>query len=142
MFAAGVAAAAAAGSSSDAQAAPAPRFWRPGTIAPGSNVEREPDASASAEGDASGSMLLPAAVFGTSATARLPIRQQRMLLPIAGHRRQLLYALERHQVLVLVGATGSGSVSLIDFVATHTHRGLVGTLKRNEEWLTMRRSLT
>jgi HrpA-like RNA helicase len=105
MFAAGVAAAnaaAAADASTDAAAPAKPRFWRPGTIAPGSNVERE--VSSSGE-DA---MMMP--LSGSEATSRLSIRQQRMLLPIAGHRRQILYALERHQVLVLVGATGCGSV--------------------------------
>jgi len=56
---------------------------------------------------------LGAGTGSSTTTARLSLKQQRMLLPIAGHRRQVLYALERHQVLVLVGATGSGKSTQI-----------------------------
>ena len=122
MFAAGVAAAAsAAAAAASSVATPAsssaPRFWRPGTVAPGSSVERE-DASASAGDSAS---MLPlfggSAVAGTSAS-RLTLPQQRMLLPVSGYRRQILWALERHAVLVCVGSTGSGkSTQIPQFLA-------------------------
>lgn len=113
MFAAGAAAAAAAAAATSNAAAPAPRFWRPGTIAPGSTVEREPT-------DDADSSMLP--VYGHDAAARLPLRQQRMLLPVAGHRREVLWALEQHQVLILVGSTGSGKLS--------TQQQKMGTMKR------------
>jgi ATP-dependent RNA helicase DDX35 len=37
-----------------------------------------------------------------------PLAQQRMLLPIHKHKRQILYALEEYHVVVIVGETGSG----------------------------------
>ena len=64
-------------------------FWKPGQLAPGidrsSENERAP------------------VIF--NARARLPIARQRSLLPIAGIRDGLLYALEKHPVVVLVGET-------------------------------------
>ena len=37
-----------------------------------------------------------------------PLAQQRMLLPIYKHKKQILYALEEYHVVVIVGETGSG----------------------------------
>ena len=37
-----------------------------------------------------------------------PLAQQRLLLPIHKHRRQILYAVEEYPVVVVVGETGSG----------------------------------
>lgn len=37
-----------------------------------------------------------------------PLAQQRLLLPIYKHRRQILYAMESYRVLIVVGETGSG----------------------------------
>jgi ATP-dependent RNA helicase DDX35 len=42
------------------------------------------------------------------ATTELSVQAQRSRLPIFAVRRQLLYALEQFESLVLVGATGSG----------------------------------
>jgi ATP-dependent RNA helicase DDX35 len=42
-----------------------------------------------------------------------PLSQQRLLLPIYKHKKQLLYALEEYQVLVIVGETGSGKSTQI-----------------------------
>ena len=50
-------------------------------------------------------------VFG--APSRTPLAQQRMLLPIYKHKRQILYALERFSVVVVVGETGSGKSTQI-----------------------------
>lgn len=44
--------------------------------------------------------------------SRAPLAQQRMLLPIYKHRRQILYALEQYGIVVIVGETGSGYVTL------------------------------
>lgn len=41
--------------------------------------------------------------------SNVPIMQQRMLLPIYRHRRQILYAVEKYHVVVIVGETGSGT---------------------------------
>jgi ATP-dependent RNA helicase DDX35 len=45
--------------------------------------------------------------------ASAPLAQQRLLLPIYKHKKQIMYALESHQVLVLVGETGSGKSTQI-----------------------------
>ena len=48
---------------------------------------------------------------GVSATfnfSRAPLAQQRMLLPIYKHKRQILYSVEHYGVVILVGETGSG----------------------------------
>lgn len=42
---------------------------------------------------------------------RLPLGKQRALLPIAKHKHELLYALESHATLILVGETGSGKTT-------------------------------
>src|SRR5690349_17786667 len=89
------------------------RFWKPGTIAPGSTVERE--AAENAEGGGgTGTLAAVAARVGTDAArAGLTVRQQRLLLPIAGHKKQILWALEQHQVLIVCGETGSGKSTQI-----------------------------
>jgi ATP-dependent RNA helicase DDX35 len=49
--------------------------------------------------------------------SRAPLAQQRMLLPISKHKRQILYALETHGVVIVVGETGSGkSTQLTQFL--------------------------
>ncbi len=64
-------------------------FWRPGT-------DRElPSESIAFTGQA-------------NRHARLPLLQQRSLLPISAYRRNILYALEKYQVLIIVGETGTG----------------------------------
>jgi ATP-dependent RNA helicase DDX35 len=44
---------------------------------------------------------------------RSPLFLQRQTLPIAKHRRQILYALEHYSVLIIVGETGSGKSTQI-----------------------------
>jgi ATP-dependent RNA helicase DDX35 len=41
------------------------------------------------------------------------LAQQRMLLPIYKHRKQIMYAVEEYQCVVVVGATGSGKSTQI-----------------------------
>ena len=52
--------------------------------------------------------------------SRAPLAQQRMLLPIYKHRRQILYAVEQYGIVVIVGETGSGYVQYVarDIVST------------------------
>jgi ATP-dependent RNA helicase DDX35 len=45
--------------------------------------------------------------------SRMPLVQQRMILPIYKHKRQILYALEKFSVVVIVGETGSGKSTQI-----------------------------
>ena len=37
-----------------------------------------------------------------------PLAQQRLLLPIYKHKRQILYSVEKYGVVIIVGETGSG----------------------------------
>jgi ATP-dependent RNA helicase DDX35 len=74
-------------------------FWRPGTSAPGETAEDERDEGGNNE--SATSMLY-------NPHSALSLTAQRARLPIAKVRRELLYALEQHESLVLVGATGCG----------------------------------
>ncbi|KAJ2906815.1 hypothetical protein GGI21_003991, partial [Coemansia aciculifera] len=46
--------------------------------------------------------------YGASASKALSIDEQRRQLPAYSHRRQLLYAIETHSVVIVVGEPGSG----------------------------------
>jgi len=73
-------------------------FWKPGAAAPRLGLERPVGLS---EADAGSTV-------GYNPRSTLPLKQQRLLLPIAQARTGILYALERYRTLVLVGETGSG----------------------------------
>ncbi|KAJ6513827.1 P-loop containing nucleoside triphosphate hydrolase protein [Mycena vitilis] len=72
------------------------QFWKPGTTAPGSSLDRETQA----EGYA-----VPSAI------SSLSIQSQRERLPIFKHRDKLLYAVEKHGVIIVVGQTGCGKTT-------------------------------
>jgi ATP-dependent RNA helicase DDX35 len=74
-------------------------FWKPGTIAPGSSIDRETERE-------SEETLLN--VY-RDISSRLTIQQQRERLPIYKHKHEILYLLDNYQVLILVGHTGSGN---------------------------------
>ncbi|KAF3606436.1 hypothetical protein DY000_02048880 [Brassica cretica] len=62
-------------------------------------------------------------------TALEELQEVRKSLPIYGYREQLLQAVEEHQVLVIVGGTGSGKTTQIPqylHEAGYTKRGKVG----------------
>ncbi len=69
-------------------------FWKPRSSFLKEENERN-------DGDGSS----PSFVFNFS---RSPLLLQRQALPIAKHRRQILYALEHYSVIIIVGETGSG----------------------------------
>eukprot|EP01083_Nonionella_stella_P037306 101693_1 len=71
-------------------------FWKPGTVAPGSSVTRE-----------------GGAYFVPNTRGALSLTQQRQLLPICKHRSEILYALEKYRVVIIVGETGSGKTTQI-----------------------------
>lgn len=71
-------------------------FWRPG-------ASLTDDGSTTAS---SSSSEQPSVLFNP--LHRLPLHAQRAQLPVAAHRREILWAVERHAATVLVGATGSG----------------------------------
>lgn len=58
-------------------------------------------------GDAETTFIAHDTVFESS----LPLAQQRERLPIRQHRTALLYAIETHQVLIVVGQTGCGKTT-------------------------------
>ena len=50
---------------------------------------------------------------GIPSTTKIYLDQQRLNLPIRKHRRQILYALEKYKVIIIVGETGSGKSTQI-----------------------------
>lgn len=69
-------------------------FWKPGTSAPG-GAER---------GDESTQIV-------DRKLAHLPLDGQRKALPIYRHRNSVLFALEKHRTVVVVGETGCGKTT-------------------------------
>ena len=69
-------------------------FWKPGTEAPGSTLDRDSRSEAT--------------VITYNPRSGLRLAQQRQLLPIYSSRNAVLHALEAHTTLVVVGETGSG----------------------------------
>ena len=72
-------------------------FWKPGTLLDDGIRDRG--------GGIRGSIEVTAATFNFSSKS---VSAQRQLLPIARHRRQILYAVEKFPIVVIVGETGSG----------------------------------
>ena len=66
-----------------------PQYWRPAASVGGERLRED-------------------AVAVNQRLRHLPLQQQRAMLPIARHKRELLFAVERHPVVILVGETGSG----------------------------------
>ncbi|KAI8922517.1 P-loop containing nucleoside triphosphate hydrolase protein [Powellomyces hirtus] len=75
-------------------------FWKPGTVAPGSSVDRE------AEKEVDQTVIAQ-----YNANDGLALGQQRLCLPIYKNRSHILYLLEKYQVVVIVGQTGSGKTT-------------------------------
>jgi ATP-dependent RNA helicase DDX35 len=71
-------------------------FWKPAD-----GVQRNEDDEA----------LPPSILY--SKHRNISISQQRILLPIYKHRKQIIYAVEEYQCVVVVGATGSGKSTQI-----------------------------
>ncbi|KAG0314616.1 hypothetical protein BGZ97_009117 [Linnemannia gamsii] len=76
-------------------------FWKPGTVAPGSLVDRE------AEKDSEATII----TFSDAKYSTMAMSEQRKQLPVYKHRTEILYLLENYQVVVLVGQTGSGKTT-------------------------------
>ncbi|GAB5587907.1 hypothetical protein Unana1_02807 [Umbelopsis nana] len=76
-------------------------FWKPGTVAPGSTVDRDTEK----ESDET--------IFNlANASYRyLSIQQQRERLPIFKSKDQLLYLVEKYQTVIVVGQTGCGKTT-------------------------------
>jgi ATP-dependent RNA helicase DDX35 len=80
----------------------APGFWKPAPTATSSLQGQLREESRNDEDWAP--------VFSKS---RAPLAQQRLLLPIYKHRRQIIYALEDYGIVIVVGETGSGKSTQI-----------------------------
>ncbi|KAJ3023009.1 ATPdependent RNA helicase [Thoreauomyces humboldtii] len=74
-------------------------FWKPGTVAPGSSIDRESEKEADH------------GIAQHNADDGLELSQQRLKLPIYKNRNHILYLLEKYQVVVIVGQTGSGKTT-------------------------------
>jgi ATP-dependent RNA helicase DDX35 len=78
-------------------------FWKPAD-----GVQRSEDDEAT---------LIPPSVLYSNqqqqSSRNISLAQQRMLLPIYKHRKQIMYAVEEYQCVVIVGATGSGKSTQI-----------------------------
>ncbi|GAA5970073.1 hypothetical protein JCM11641_000256 [Rhodosporidiobolus odoratus] len=81
-------------------------FWKPGTVAPGSSIDRDADAAGADAGGASG------AVTGR-VQSNIAVSERRTRLPIAKQREALLYLLEQHPVVILQSPTGTGKSTQI-----------------------------
>ncbi|OCF55267.1 ATP-dependent RNA helicase DDX35 [Kwoniella mangroviensis CBS 10435] len=78
------------------------QFWKPGTAAPGSSLDRDTETEGS---------LLPS--ISSSRNEHLSLEAQRKRLPIYKHREKLLWCVEKHQVVIVVGQTGCGKSTQI-----------------------------
>ncbi|KAG0171394.1 hypothetical protein DFQ30_001077 [Apophysomyces sp. BC1015] len=78
-------------------------FWKPGTVAPGSAVDRE------TENESDATVIAHAAQH----LHHLTLQQQRERLPVFSLRRELLYLIETFQTVIVVGQTGCGKTTQI-----------------------------
>ncbi|KIJ69552.1 hypothetical protein HYDPIDRAFT_80977 [Hydnomerulius pinastri MD-312] len=76
-------------------------FWKPGTAAPGSSLDR----ATQEEG-----IVIQS---NPQSYSSLSIQAQRERLPITKHRDKLLHCVEKHGVTILVGQTGSGKTTQV-----------------------------
>ncbi|KDQ29090.1 hypothetical protein PLEOSDRAFT_1039866 [Pleurotus ostreatus PC15] len=76
------------------------QFWKPGTSAPGSTLDRDTQAE--------GSLISSAPSY-----APLSVQSQRERLPIYKHRDKILYCIEKYPVAIVVGQTGCGKTTQI-----------------------------
>ncbi|CAI2182999.1 13767_t:CDS:10 [Funneliformis geosporum] len=78
-------------------------FWKPGTVAPGTSVDRE------AEKESSENI-----VTFVNLSSNLSVQQQRKRLPIFKSRDQVLFLVEKYQTTIIVGQTGCGKTTHTD----------------------------
>ncbi|KAI1790692.1 pre-mRNA splicing factor [Ganoderma leucocontextum] len=74
------------------------QFWKPGTSGPGSTLDRATETEENL-------------VHSAPTSSSLSLQAARERLPIYQHRENLLHAVERHGVVILVGETGSGKTT-------------------------------
>ena len=74
-------------------------FWRPGQSKPGADVKND----RKVDGDIGAGSFL-----SYNPNVSLSMQQQRQRLPVFKYRNHILYAVEKHQTVVISGSTGSG----------------------------------
>jgi ATP-dependent RNA helicase DDX35 len=74
-------------------------FWKPGTIAPGSNIAIENDEEN--------------LIIYNPYDNKISINQQKINLPVYKNKIHILYLVEKYQVVIVVGQTGSGKTTQI-----------------------------
>ncbi|KNC83419.1 ATP-dependent RNA helicase DHX35, variant [Sphaeroforma arctica JP610] len=85
----------------------APSFWRPGTTAPGSTLDR---VSANEESPIDPSIYSVHSQT-RSTQSRDELSRQRKQLPVYKYRQHLLYAMEKFRTIIVVGETGCGKTT-------------------------------
>ncbi len=80
-----------------------PKFWKPGTEAPGAHLHLE---RTQGGGDSETSVIF-------NSNKSLSIEQQRQRLPVFKHRNHILYLVENYQTVIIVGETGCGKSTQI-----------------------------
>ncbi|KAG1521224.1 hypothetical protein G6F52_006935 [Rhizopus delemar] len=78
-------------------------FWKPGTVAPGSVVDR----------DTENETVEAVVAHAEKQYRHLTMAQQRERLPVFKLRKEILYLLEKFQTVIVVGETGSGKTTQI-----------------------------
>ena len=79
------------------------RFWKPGSDEPGTSLDEERKTS----NEETGTCIV------YNSNVALSLEQQRQKLPVFSMRNHILYMLEKHQTVVIVGETGSGKSTQI-----------------------------
>lgn len=87
-------------------------FWRPGASAADESLAPAKGTLLSAAVDAD-ALDLEGALVSFNANPRASLAHQRRALPIAAHRDEIMYCVENHQTLVVVGHTGCGKTTQI-----------------------------
>ncbi|KAI8064826.1 uncharacterized protein B0P05DRAFT_229952 [Gilbertella persicaria] len=78
-------------------------FWKPGTLAPGSSLDRDTE-------NETGEAVV---AHADKQYRHLTLKQQRERLPVFKLRRELLYLVETYQTVIVVGQTGCGKTTQI-----------------------------
>ncbi|BFZ19516.1 hypothetical protein BsWGS_22555 [Bradybaena similaris] len=84
-----------------------PRFWKPGTPAPGLGNISEERTTAADQGAADSTSVV------YNPHRNLSIEQQRQKLPVFQYRNHILYLAEKYQTVVVIGETGCGKSTQI-----------------------------